>query len=185
MAKKNRNSHQKPSQRPAHQQVGVRPGAAGEPELDISRVPSAATAAQSRDDAAESTEFPPAKPAETDSDPLPGQVTDIGLEEDDDSDLDADGVEIDAEEEFNGFEDLNTRIHHVSQRAEPEIAAVPLIINRTAEEQRQYDSELVPIIPRRTQMRVNIGGSWYNLVKGQEQFVPRPVADHFREKGLL
>jgi hypothetical protein len=194
MSRHNRN----PSQRPAHQQVATRPGSPGEASLDTERIPSPATDSQSQEDAlAGDSDRYQAGPGITETDPLPGEATDVGVEEAallvEDADVDGDGNEDDdpEEEDFGGFEDLNQRQTKKgiasggatkTVRAEP---VAPLVIQRSVADQEEYDMELVPIIPRITQQRVNIGGEWYNFIKGMEQFVPRAVADHLRSKGII
>lgn len=55
------------------------------------------------------------------------------------------------------------------------------------EEQRQYQDaqKIVPVIPRKNIGRTKIGDVWYTFSKGVEIFVPKPVADHLAEKGVL
>lgn len=181
MARHNRNHMQPMSQRPAHQQVSTRPVAAEEAPADISRVPSAATAAQS---AADANDADPdryqAAPGVTDTDPVSvDEPTDIVTAEDDQGPDPVDDAE------FAGFEDINTRPKSVGSVKEERLVQAPVVINRTTAEEQEYQAELVPIIPRKTQQRNFINNTNYALVKGQEQFVPRSVADHFRDKGLI
>lgn len=180
MSRHNRNFNQQPSQRPAHQQVATHPVAVEESvheaEQDIVRVPSAATEGQSETDAMDADpDRHEAQAPITDTDPVPGETTDI-----------PEGVDV---EEFNGFEDIGTRpsrhVGRAQEMVQERAIQAPVVINRTEAEQLAYDNELVPIIPRITRMRNSVNGQWYNLVKSQEQWVPRSVAEHFRSKGLL
>jgi hypothetical protein len=180
MTRHNKNFNQRPSQRPAHTQVATRPAAVEEPPLDIERVPSAATETQSQADAnALDTDRYAAQPGITDTDSLVTEASDVGEDTDTGDD----------EEDFSDFEDIGERPpRHVSQKQghpEERLVQAPVRINRTEVEQQEYDSELVPIIPRKTQMRNYVSGEWYNLIKGVEQFVPRSVERHFKDKGLI
>jgi hypothetical protein len=159
-----------------------------EPALDTQRVPSAATETQSESDALTADpDRHEAQPGITETDPMPGEATDLP---NGDGEETVAGTDEESEADFNGFEDIGTRgPRHVSTKqsdtALDRVVQAPVVINRSVAEQEAYDNELVPIIPRRTQMRNYVGGVWYNLIKGQEQFVPRTVADHFRDKGWL
>ena len=172
--------YQQTSQRPAHQQVSTRPVAEGEVAMDTQRVPSPATTEQSAADAnAADPDRYQVQEGISDTDPLPGEPTDLPTDEDP-SDEDV--------EEFRGFEDISTRPLRKgvgAVEAETRVIQAPLVINRSEAEQEAYDAELVPIIPRVTQQRVSINGRWYNFVKGMEQFVERSVAEHIRSKGLI
>jgi len=188
MSRHNRNFTQPPSQRPAHQQVATRPAAAeGEAEQDIQKVPSAATESQSQSDAqdADSDRYEAQLPV-TETDAAPGEATDLPNIT---GDARVETVD-DVGEDFSGFEDISTRSpRHVSAVASPppmeRAIQAPVVVQRSAAEQEAHDREMEPIVPRRTQLRNYVGGQWYNLIKGQEQFVPRVVANHFREKGLI
>lgn len=190
MSRHNRNFNQSPSQRPAYQQVATRPVVAeGESEQDIQKVPSAATTSQSESDALDADpDRHEAQPVVTATDAAPGEVSDVT-----ESGVEESGVRVetdDAGEDFSGFEDIATRSpKHVSAVTAPpppdRAIQAPVVIHRSAAEQAAHDGEMVPIIPRRTQPRNYVSGQWYNLIKGQEQFVPRVVADHFRDKGLI
>lgn len=200
MSKHNKQNHQPRSQHPAHQQVATRPGAVkdGEVSQDTERVPSAATESQSQVDAsaADPDRYQP-QDGVTETDPVPGEETDIEADNDEDEDSDKEpGDDEDTGDDdggdFQGFEDINTRPKRIRREgsdgggAAVAVAERPVIeVSRTAEEHEQYQAELVPVIPRKTQQRVNIGGEWYNFIKGIEQFVPRSVADHIRDKGLI
>jgi hypothetical protein len=173
------------------QQVSTRPQSPGEAATDVTRVPSPATIAQSEDDAtlADPDRYQ-AQPGVTDTDPIEGEATDLPMDEnvDDDELVDEDVVD-GVEEEFTGFEDISERPRRVgalpNAQARQSTTLTPTVIHRSEAEQEAYDMELVPIVPRINQQRVNIGGQWYNFIKGMEQYVPRAVADHIRSKGLI
>lgn len=63
--------------------------------------------------------------------------------------------------------------------------AAPVEIDLEEQRKLAEDAELVPIIPRRNLGRSRIGGEWYTFVKNVEVFVPRAVAEHLFEKGVL
>lgn len=182
MSRHNRNFSQPTSQRPAHQQVSTRPAVAEEAPLDTQRVPSAATDAQSQADAeAADPDRYEAQPDITGTDALPAEPTDtVSVEE-----ADADAAD---EADFGGFEDIGVRgpksVATKDSGAQRVIQA-PVVIHRDAVEEAAFQNELVAIVPRKTQQRNFINNTNYALVKGQEQFVPRSVADHFRDKGLI
>lgn len=185
MKNKNRNNQQ--SQRPGFQQASRRPAAQGEAALDNQRIPSPATAAQSSADAQRSDpdRYVPADGNQTDTDAHPHEATDL-ISGDDKIMNDVDDEIVDhiaqAEAEatsdndvvpFTGFEEPEKRGHR------------PIVLDAQAQEQLVDDNELVPVMPRRTVMRTKIGSTWYNFIKGQEQFVPRYVRDHISEKGVI
>jgi hypothetical protein len=150
------------------------------------RMPSAATEEQSQADVqAADPNLHLAEDVGAQTEPFPEEPTDV-LEGDTGEDFQGDNSE--EEEEFTQFEDLNTRSRgrvSMSPNDIPQEMVQPVRIDRDAAEQEAYDTELIPIIPRRTQMRVSINGRWFNFTKGIEQFVPRYVADHIRERGYL
>lgn len=194
MSKHNRHNHQQPSQRPAQQQVAVRPESlttAGDVPLDTQRVPSAATDEQSQVDAA-AADPDRYRPQEgvTDTDPVAGEATDLPTDENSELASEDDEPNDDAEEgdDFEGFEDINTRTRNIRRPEESKVVAperVRTVIDMTEEERERHAMELVPVIPRRTELRTSINGEWYNFKKGVEQFVPRAVAEHCAEKGLI
>jgi hypothetical protein len=189
---KNRNRYQTTakSQRPAHQQASVRPAVSGEAPLDNTRVPSSATTVQSEADAqaADPDRYVSQEPI-TDTDAFPGQVTDLAGGDDTvnhelaEDELDAvEAAEAEEGAEFVGFADSS---EIVDPPARAHKAVVPVEVSLTAQEQFDADHKLVPVMPRRTVMRTNIGGKWWNFFKGQEQFVPAYVREHLSEKGVI
>jgi hypothetical protein len=174
---RNRDHHADRSQRPAQQQVAVRPAGEDEAPQDTVRVPSPATADQAVEDAsaADPDRYRPGDGDYTGSDPLPGEATDV-LGEDDDVYI-APVVEA-ADEPFTGFQD---------DVAPPALRGhrPPQEISLTAQQRLEADNKLVPILPRRTVMRTYIGNKFWNFYKGQEQFVPASVRDHLQEKGVI
>lgn len=201
MSKNNR----QPSPRPATQSVSTRPQSPGEGATDVTRVPSPATVAQAEDDADVSDpERYQAQPGVTETDPAPGEATDLPvdgeLQDDDAVDADAETDEAETDEDaaadegadFAGFDDISER---PSRRVKASAGAPPnaqmvqtvaaTVIHRSEAAQEAYMAELVPIVPRITQQRVSINGEWYNFVKGMEQYVPRAVEEHLKSKGLI
>jgi hypothetical protein len=149
-------------------------------------MPSSATEDQSSLDAtgADQDRYTP-QAGVTETDPVPGEATDVPG--------DVVAAEDDDVETFEGFdddqtfEDLHTRqTKATAVNAEAELVQrAPVRIFQNDAERDDYMAELVPIIPRRTQQRVSINGEWWNFIKGQEQFVPRSVMEHIRDKGLI